>query len=181
MLLIGCNPPGRAIEQHDIFMGIAENIKELVPGIIEYWPEAKGKIHVDAWREVTHVDGHKIAISTRSQTNVEGAAEIKLFFMNLGGYKQGDFEEYHYRMLVAAPDKNAAMKMAKHSAFFKHTGFKGATAHIDEKYGVDIDDIYTITDLLSHHTKKHYSLRITPEANGKEDEVHLGYFRLEKL
>jgi len=26
------------------------------------WPEAKGKIHIDSWREVTLVDGYSIEI-----------------------------------------------------------------------------------------------------------------------
>jgi len=50
MVLLGCKPEGRHIEQHDIFFGIGYNLKELVPAMKEYWPG--GRIHIDAWREV---------------------------------------------------------------------------------------------------------------------------------
>jgi len=55
MLLLGCKPPGRNTEQHDIFFGIGSGLKELIPAIIDSWPEAKKKIHIDAWREVQFV------------------------------------------------------------------------------------------------------------------------------
>ena len=35
MLLLGCLLKGRNTEQHDIFFGIAETLKDLVPAIIE--------------------------------------------------------------------------------------------------------------------------------------------------
>jgi Domain of Unknown Function (DUF1543) len=55
MLLLGCRPEGRHTEQHDVFFHIGESLESLIPAIVEFWPEAKGKIHVDAWREVTRV------------------------------------------------------------------------------------------------------------------------------
>ena len=42
-IIIGCTPKGRHTEQHDVFFGIAENIRDLVPEMINFWPEAKGK------------------------------------------------------------------------------------------------------------------------------------------
>jgi hypothetical protein len=50
-------------------------------------------------------------------------------------------------MIIAAKDKSEAVTISKQTAFFRHTGFKGATAHIDDKFGIDVDDIYEIKDL----------------------------------
>ncbi len=58
--MLGCTPKGRHTEQHDIFFGIGGAIKDLKQDIIDFWPEAKGKIHLDAFREVTNVDGYQI-------------------------------------------------------------------------------------------------------------------------
>jgi hypothetical protein len=44
MLLLGCKPLGRNTEQHDIFFGIADSLPELKPEILNFWPEAQGKI-----------------------------------------------------------------------------------------------------------------------------------------
>lgn len=176
MLLIGCSPNSRNIEQHDVFFGIAESLKELVPAIQNFWPDVKG-VHVDAWREVRCVNGYEVKIVERQKGN--GA--IKLFFLNLGGYKSNEFEEFHYKMIVAAPGKGDAVAQAKRTAFFKHTGFKGATAHIDDKFGVDVDDFFEITDILPEEHKQQWSLSIEPVKFLDEDEIHLGYFKLDSF
>jgi len=174
MLLLGCSPEKRNIEQHDVFFGIGESVKDLIPDIILFWPDAKGKLHIDAFREVTHVGGYSIeVVDNPGTTNAN-----HLFFINLGGYKQNEFEEFHYKMVIAAADKSEAINLSKQTAFFRHTGFKGATSHIDDKFGVDVDDIYEITDILPVGTKEKYSLLITPAGSLAEDEIHLGYFKL---
>jgi len=61
MLLLGCKPPGRHTEQHDVFFGIAANLRDLVPEIQAFWPEPHN-IHIDAWREVNNVDGYDVKI-----------------------------------------------------------------------------------------------------------------------
>ena len=180
MLLLGCTPKGRNTEQHDIFFGIADRIKDLIPEIIASWPEAKGNIHVDAWREVNYVNGRQVQIIERSKKVCDTTNE-RLFFINLGGYKQNEFEEFHYKILVAAENKSVAIKQAKTTAFYKHVGFKGAASHIDDKYGVGVDDIFEIEDILPKQVKEKYSVVLSRSAEIKEDEMHLGYFRLEKL
>ena len=84
-------------------------------------------------------------------------------------------------MLVACENKSVAIQQAKATAFYKHTGFKGAASHIDDKYGVDVDDIFEIEDILPAHIKEKYKIVLSPTDITTEDEVNLGYFRLEKL
>ncbi len=177
MVLIGCRPAGRSIEQHDIFFGIAPSIKELIPAMKAFWPEAKGKMHVDAWREVNNANGYKVSVVERSHALTSGD---QLFFVNLGGYKPGDFEEYHYKMVIAGPDMASAVKLSKQTAFYKHMGFKGAESHIDDKYGVDVDDIFIVQDMLQGEAKN-YTILVEPAHNGPDDQLNIGYFKLDKL
>ena len=179
MLLLGCRPKGRLTEQHDMFFGIANNLKELIPDINAFWPEAKNNIHIDAWREVNIVDGYRVKVM--EHTNAPQQAMTKLFFINLGGYKQGEFEEYHYKMLVAAVNKENAVRTSKQTSFFKHTGFKGAVAHVDDKYGIDVDDLYEIKDILPEKYKEKYSVVLSGSVADIEDEIHLGYLPLYKI
>ncbi|MDO9374061.1 MAG: DUF1543 domain-containing protein [Ferruginibacter sp.] len=179
MVLLGCKPPGRHTEQHDTFFGIAPSMKDLVPELIQFWPESKGKIHVDGWREVNQVDGFDISIAPISEAS--SLNNTKLFFINLGGYKRGEFEEFHYKMIVAAPDKGAAIRTSKETAFYKHTGFKGATSHVDDKYGIDVDDLYELADILPKGYKEQYVIQLTPALEKSPDIIHLGYFKLDKL
>ena len=178
MLLLGATPENRFTEQHDVFFGIANTLPELVPAIQKFWPEGKG-LHLDAWREVTEVDGFSIDVIP----NMDGEEERnnRLFFLNLGGYKKNEFEEYHYKMLAVAVDKAEAIRKAKETAFYKHTGFKGAESHIDDKYGIDVDDVYAIEDILPEEFKSRYRVRVKLEGRKEMDEIHLGYFRVEKL
>ncbi len=191
MLLIGATPQNRNIEQHDIFFGIGEELKDLVPGIKSFWPEAKSKLHIDAWREVTYVDGFAIQIERATSHPPNSQLQIpnsqlqipnpRLFFLNLGGYIKNEFEEFHYKMIVVAAEKGEAIARAKQTAFYKHTGFKGATSHIDDKYGVDVDDVFEINDILSSEMKSMYKIIINRSEGLTEDESHLGYFKLDKV
>ena len=175
MLLVGCKPEGRHTEQHDVFFGIAENLAELITQLDTFWPEAKGRLHIDAWREVTVVGNYQIIVVDK---NIADSLNAKLFFLNLGGYKRGEFEEYHYKMLVACSSKAEAIQSARQTAFYKHTGFTGAVSHIDDKYGVDVDDVYDIEDILPAVTKEKYTLRLTESNHDKEDKWHIGYLKL---
>ena len=182
MMMLGCTPKGRNTEQHDTYFTIASRISDTVEGIKEFWPEANGNIHVDAWREVTQVDGFSVEVKPRQAVpEVAEKSSSKLFFINLGGYKENEFDEFHYKLLIPAIDKASATKQAKTTAFYTHTGFKGAESHIDDKFGVDVDDIYEIQDILSPEIKEQYSLVISPSSIAKNDELHLGYFPLSKL
>jgi len=176
LLILGCKPEGRNTEQHDAFFGIGDSLAGLLPQIKQFWPGTK--LHIDSWREVTSVDGFSISIVPKSETTTEN----KLFFLNLGGYKPEDLEEYHYKLLSVANTKTDAIQAAKKTAFYLHTGFTGATSHIDDKYGVDVDDVYEIADILPESIKTKYSLLIEKKAGFlREDELQIGYVTLRSL
>jgi Domain of Unknown Function (DUF1543) len=172
-LILGCKPAARHTEQHDVFFGVGNSLKELVPQIENFWPDA-GKIHIDSWRMVTQVDGFNISVVPKRIS----LPALKLFFLNLGGYKPNDLEEYHYNILTVAADKAEAITKAKHSAFFKHKVF---SAHIDDKYGVDVDDVHEIEDILPASVKEQFSILIEPAPDAIEDELQIGYLKLSSL
>ena len=178
MIMLGCRPKGRYTEQHDIFFGIGNSLKDLIPSMNAFWPEAKGQIHIDAWREVTAVDDFKIDVVAKG-TAIESKSQ--LFFINLGGYKENEFEEYHYKVVTIGESLSEATKKAKATTFYKHCGFKGATSHIDDKFGIDIDDSFAIKEILSQNLIEHYELQITPIENLIEDTFHIGYLKIDKI
>lgn len=178
-MLLGALPPGRNTEQHDHFFGIATNLKELIPAIKAFWPDAGSQLHIDGWREVNLVDGHQIRVALRDEHSIPSAK--KLFFINLGGYQHGELEEQHYTVLTVKDDRTEAIQDAKRTIFFKTNTIKGAGSHIDEKYGIDVDDIYKIEDILAPELKSKYHIQITPATDMPDDEIHLGYFRLDKI
>src|SRR6476469_5461389 len=122
-------------------------------------------------REVTHVDGYAVKVVENSEA-AENILPERLFFVNLGGYKQNEFEEFHYKMLAVAGDKGTAVQQSKQTAFYKHTGFKGAESHVDDRYGIDVDDVYEISDILSIHLKEQDSIKLNKQLSIHEDELH---------
>jgi hypothetical protein len=178
MVLLGANPKGRIVEQHDYFFGIAANLKDLVPAIQASWPEAGKTIHVDGWREINFVENNHIKVRLKRQGKKSAK---RLFFINLGGYQKGDLKETHHIMLTIQDDRLPAIKESMKTLFYKSNSIKGAHAHIDEKFGVDVDDVYRIEDVLSRDFKDKYHITITPVNEITEDEIHLGYFKLDKI
>lgn len=183
MILMGCTPTGRLTEQHDVFFGIATTPADLVQEMLQSWPEAQGKIHVDAWREVNYVNGYEVKIIQREENDTpDSDVSTILFFLNLGGYRPGEFEEYHYKIIVAAKTKADAIDQGKKTVFFKHNSFKGARAHIDDQYGIDVDDLHVISDILPAATKAKYRIKVIPvKGEEQQDELHIGYFKISRL
>ena len=188
MVQLGGRPKGRLIEQHDIFFGVANQVDELITDINSHWPEVKNKWHIDSYRAVTKIDNYAIQV-VESSDQVENNNGLKLFFINLGGYQQGSFEEFHYKLLVVAANQADAIKQAKQSEFYKQFTFKdktspfNAASHIDDKFEVDIDDIYNVGDLVSN-----IQLWIKPIAEMgtssieiKEDKEYVGYLSIKNL
>jgi len=175
--MLGCVPPGRHIEQHDIFFAIGESLNQIVPEIKAFWPEPE-RIHIDAWREVTAVEGYKINIVAKDNPGISAGTK-KLFFINLGGYQPNKFEEQHYVVLAVKDNKAQATAEAKSTLFYQHNHFEGATSHIDDKYGIDVDELYEIDDILPESQKTKYSIELVAIDGLVEDD--LGYLKLSSL
>ncbi|WP_133104634.1 DUF1543 domain-containing protein [Psychrobacter sp. LFX-11D] len=188
MIQLGGRPKGRLIEQHDIFFGVANQVNELIADINNHWPEVKNKWHIDSYRAISKVDNYAIKL-VESNIQTECANDLKLFFINLGGYQQGSFEEFHYKLLIVADSQADAVKQAKQSEFYKQFTFKdkaspfNAASHIDDKFEVDIDNIYNVNDLISN-----VKIIIEPLAraldksiNVIEDKKYVGYLSIKNL
>ena len=117
MLMLGCRPVGRNTEQHDVYFGIAKTLKDLVPDIKSFW-KSSGNIHIDAWRVVNNVDGYQIKITEKV---ADDKVEKRLFFLNLGGYKENEFDEFHYKILTVSNSKKLFLLLFCHLIQFSHS------------------------------------------------------------
>ena len=188
MVQLGGRPKGRLIEQHDIFFGVANQVSELIDDINNHWPEVNNKWHIDSYRAITKVGNHTVKlIESNNQTANDNG--LKLFFINLGGYQRGSFEEFHHKLLIVADNQKDAIKQAKQSEFYQQFTFKdkdtpfNAASHIDDKFQVDIDDIYDVNDLVSNiqiliEPRIHNSHEL---ANADEDKEYVGYLSIKNL
>jgi len=175
-LILGCTPANRHTEQHDVFFCIGASLKDILPEIKDFWSDA-GSIHIDCWREVNLVDGYKISIEEKTN---EQTKKNNLFFINLGGYQPHSFEEHHHKILTVADNMACAISSAKQSDFYLryNTDDKMGASHVDDKYGVDVDEILNVQDILPPAQKARFSIVISKEINLPEDELHIGYLKL---
>ena len=192
MIQLGARPKGRLIEQHDIFFGVANQVSELIADINEHWPEVKNKWHIDSYRAVTNVDGYTVKLvepSKQVANQTDNSKGLKLFFINLGGYQQGSFEEFHYKLLIVAANQASAIKQAKQSAFYQQFTFKDssspfdAASHIDDKFEVDIDDIYNVNDLIPTLQLVIEPIDSVDKSIGEDlaDKEYVGYLSIKNL
>ena len=177
-IILGATPKGRNTEQHDIFFGIAENLKDLIPAMKKFWPEAKGKIHIDGYQEVKFVDGFELKIVEKTSESLEKT----LFFINLGGYDPAKFEELHQKYMMVGKSMAEIIRRVKKTDFYKTMGFQNAESHIDDKYGVDIDDIFKVSDILPQEMKEKYSIVLEKtDVENQENYTFIGYLALSKI
>lgn len=201
MLKIGARPQGRLIEQHDVMFVIANSLSETIESVNQHWPAVKNNWHLDAWREVKRVGDYKILLSTGSLSKDKALADERvdnkldsqgkqLYFVNLGGYLPGQFEEFHYKTLVVAETLGKATAQVKKTAFYQDYTFDNidtaksgvATSHVDDKHQLDLDDIHCVADLLP----KDVALTIQPLTEHEknqlpDDALHIGYLSLKQI
>jgi len=208
-ILLGCKPRGRNVEQHDVFFGVAEKLDDLSVNIKEFWYKTilnelgdalkkqlpgldsgllkknllatlsrRDKVHIDAWTKVEYVDGYKVNIQPKSIAT--GDSEQKLYFINLGGYKENEFEEYHKKLFVVAPAVSEALgKMMTEDFMVSYSpaslGIQGS-AHLDDQYkiGFEADDIVCISDVIGND----YVLTLEKVDSPRANEMVVGYTQL---
>lgn len=174
-VILGCTPQGRHTEQHDVFFGIAESLAGLKKDMAAFWP-GSGTLHIDCWREVTHVDGYEVRIVERNEAQERSG---HLFFINLGGYLPGSFEEHHHKLLAVARNMGEAVQKAKQTKFYidYNTDDKKGASHVDNKYGVDVDDVLNVEDILPAVQKEKFALQLIKREGLQEDKLHIGYLK----
>jgi len=182
MILLGCTPAGRNIEQHDIFFGIAADLRNLVPQMEAFWPE--GRVHIDAWAKVDHVDGHDVTVVAEQFDPPPHGQSDRLFFVNLGGYQPGTFEELHEKRLVITPSVAAAVARCRRSAFYRDGQGPAvdshARSHVDDKHlasDLVVDDVVDV----ARQVAPPYELLLTPAAPGRELALNIGYLPLHRV
>jgi hypothetical protein len=152
----------------------------LLPEARAFWPDAGHSLHIDGWREVNKVDDCAVRVVPLADDGP--ASGNKLFFLNLGGCTRGKLEEQHYTVLTVRNSRLAAIQLAKKSLFFKTNSLKGmGSAQIDKKYGIDVNSVHRIEDLLSPAPKAQYRIVFGNGTGIPDDKIHLGYFKLDKL
>ena len=182
MILIGYRPKGFNTEQHDVIFHVGSALEDpaFLARVRDSIPLPKSVlVHIDCYVEVTQADGYSVSV-TKERPAV--APTYKLYYVNLGGYKKGVFQEYHKSILLALSDASElkARALADPFATEMDSDFPSdARPHVDDrlKLGVDVDDVTDVQELFDS-----YYITLTPNP-GVQDSIHSpvikGYMKLE--
>lgn len=177
LIVLGGRPQGAHIEQHDVVFAVGQSVTDAYPAIRKHWGHANP--HIDSFVVIDEVDGYRVQIV---EGGVRDAGGVRLFFINLGGYRPGDLEEYHKKFVIPARSLEEAKQIFKIDPFFTE-GMKDpkARSHLDDKaelFGFDLDDTMVVED----HIETKYTIVLTPDSGAAfaHNAVTIGYQVLPK-
>jgi hypothetical protein len=151
MMYVGGNAGRSNIEVHDVQFAAVARIEDAVPALRAAWFGDADKLHLDGYTVVGWADGH--AVSLARQRCRSG---LKLFFVNVGGYRRDTLAELHEFGLFVAVDANEAKAKAKATLL--------AGADIPHKDNLkDIDHCLALAEFDGWH------VQLTPDPNGQPD------------
>ena len=195
MLKIGARPHGRLIEQHDVMFVVANSLSETIGVVNQHWQDVKGQWHLDAWRDVNRVGDYQISVVETTSNNEDSGnlnddTELKLYFVNLGGYLPNQFEEFHYKTLVVAESLAKATAQVKKSEFYRDYTFHNAEpaidgvaiSHVDDKHALEVDEIHSVAALLPNGFNLVIrALNAAEKKQMPDDHLHIGYLNLKQI
>lgn len=98
MFYLGGNAGRSNIEVHDIQFAAVERPEEAWPRLREAWFGDPDKLHLDGYAIVDWADGYDVVLSPEP-----AAGDLRLFFVNVGGYRPDSLAELHeFDFFVAA-------------------------------------------------------------------------------
>jgi len=109
IVMLGGKHPHARIEVHDVVFVIADSLEATYPQLREAWFGSTKGMHIDAWMAVDGVGDWQVTLSDVAP----GPSELRLFFINLGGYEPGAFGEAHHYLLVTAHSAAQARAQGK--------------------------------------------------------------------
>ena len=154
----GCNT-----ELHDVVFVTGPAIEATYDQLLDKWFGLPEGLHIDAWAELDIVDGHRVSLS---DAPVEGGP--RLYFVNLGGYRPGEFAEAHAACFLVAEGPAEAKRRAKASLL---------KAGEDE---VHTDDLYEVDSCQEIGAVNAFHVALTAAGEPGAPILHAGYRPLPK-
>lgn len=107
MFYIGGDCGNSNIELHDIRFSTGEKAEDCYDDLRKQWWGTPKSLHLDCWGKIEQADGYDLTLSKEPQDN-----PFKLFFLNMGGYQSGQFEELHKNILMVDETSHKAVVRA---------------------------------------------------------------------
>ena len=105
---LGGRAPRCNTELHDVVFVAGPRIEATYEQLMDKWFGDPLRLHIDSWLELNLVDGYHVLLSREPANQPE-----KLFFINLGAYRAGEFTELHANAFLVGRDEHEVKRRAK--------------------------------------------------------------------
>ena len=173
LVVLGGRSQGCHIEQHDVRWVVGETIETTLPQLRREWIGLRRGLHIDSYRCIDHVDGHRVEVveQTQDPSSVDGA---RLWFVNLGAYDPTSMaEQHHFGVIVA---RSAASAKAR----ARQRWLQGQEqVHKDDLHPMQMDS--ALDDLLPIEGNGHWQLKLIADPQDHEAAEHpdwYGYWKI---
>ena len=166
------------IEIHDVRWVLGEKIEDTFPELRRQWIGKKSGLHIDSYKRIKYVDGYEIVLSKSNKDCLISPKkeDLKLWFVNLGGYNPRKMYEEHEFNLIVAKKAIDAKKKAKRTW---ETNLKNK--HNDDYSGInyfeEVDDIHPIEI-------NNWKINLIPDPEERCEKIcpdWYGYMRIDKF
>lgn len=160
---LGGRAPKGNTELHDVVFVTGNTIQETYEQCLDKWFGTPKGLHLDSWMELDVVDSYRISLS---ETKVE--SDKKLYFINLGAYKEGEFTEIHANKILVAESVAEAKLRAKKELLH---GWPSP---------VHTDDLYEVDSCMEIDAVNSFSVVLTPTNEKENLQPHNAYHIIPK-
>ena len=166
------------IELHDVTWVLGQSIEDTFPELRKQWLGKLSGLHIDSYKCIKYVDGYEIVISKSNKDNLNSpkTEDLKLWFVNLGGYNPKKmYEEHEFNLIVAKTAIEAKKKVKRNW----ETNLKNK--HNDDYAGIcyfeQVDDMHPIKI-------KNWEISLMPDPEKRSEKLipdWYGYRRIDKF
>lgn len=160
--VLGGTAPGAKTELHDVAFAVGASLEAAHEQLLDGWFGDPRGLHVDAWCFLDRVAGYRVQLSRTQPAN-----GLHLYFINIGGYRAGQFGERHAWGFFGAANKASAKAHARRTLLQGHDS-------------IHKDDLHEVDDCLQVARVGAWHVQLTPDSNASDPEITNGYFPLPK-
>ena len=157
---LGGRAPGCRVELHDVAFAVGTNLQSIHHSLLDQWFGTPDGLHVDAWAVLDRVPGFRVELSTEPSEN-----SLNLYFVNIGGYRPGEFGERHAWAFYAGHGPAEVKARARREL-------------LPGTESVHRDDLHAIDDLVGLESVAGRHIHLVPDINAGSPVVTNGYFPL---
>ena len=154
---LGGRAPKCNTELHDVVFVVGERIEDTYEQLLAQWFGSREGLHIDSWLELDVVDDHEVRLSREPSESA-----LKLFFVNLGAYAEGQFTEVHENVFLVGSEALAVKRRAKET-------------FLQGKHLLHTDRLFEVDDCLHIEGAQGWYVHVQPSARENIWQPHNDY------